>query len=75
MARPSPGRRATLFNRRLAIRDHDGNVARRVLVGIEDYREARVERFGLSLDDDELAGIAAAMKSRPADEEVPRAFL
>jgi N-hydroxyarylamine O-acetyltransferase len=75
VARPSPGRRATLFNRRLAIRDRDGSVARRVLARIDDYREALVEHFGLSLDDDELAGIAAAMASRSADEEVPRAFV
>jgi N-hydroxyarylamine O-acetyltransferase len=75
VARPSPGRRTTLFNRRLAIRERDGSVARRVLDGIEDYREALAEQFGLSLDDEELAGIAAAMAARSADEEVPRAFL
>jgi N-hydroxyarylamine O-acetyltransferase len=74
VARLSPGRRA-LFNRRMTIRGHDGSVARRVLVGVDDYREALVEYFGLSLDDDELAGVAAAMASRSADEEVPRAFV
>ena len=74
VARPSPGRRTTLFNRRLAIRDRDGRVARRILAGIDDYREALAEHFGLLLADDELAGVAAAMASRSADEEVPRAF-
>jgi hypothetical protein len=59
----------------MTIRGHDGSVARHVLVGVDDYREALVEYFGLSLDDDELAGIAAAMASRSADEEVPRAFV
>ena len=75
VARPSLGRRITLFNRRFAIRERSGSVTRRVLTGIDDYREALVEYFGLSLDDDELAGIAAAMASRSADEEVPRAFV
>jgi N-hydroxyarylamine O-acetyltransferase len=75
VARASPGRRATLFNRRLAIRDRDGSVARRVLAGIDDYREALAEHFGLSLDDDELVDVTAAMASRPPDEEVPRAFI
>ena len=75
VARPGPGRRTTLFNRRLTIRDRGGSVARRVLVGIDGYREALVEHFGLSPADDELVGITAAMASRSADEEVPRAFV
>jgi arylamine N-acetyltransferase len=75
VARPSQGRRATLFNRRLTIRGRDGGVGRRVLAGIDDYREALVEHFGLSPADDELVGITAAMASRSADEEVPRAFV
>jgi hypothetical protein len=45
------------------------------LIGINDYREALVEHFGLSLADDELVGTATAMASRSADEEVPRAFI
>jgi len=64
-----------LFNRRLAIRERAGSVARRVLAGIDDYREALVEHFGLSPEDDELAGIVAAIGARAADEEVPRAFV
>src|ERR1700730_8151782 len=40
--------------------------------GIDDFREALVEHFGLSPADDELVGITAAMASRSADEEVPR---
>jgi len=75
VARPSQGRRATLFNRRMTIRDRDGSVARRVLAGIDDYREALMEHFGLAPADDELVGITAAMASRSADEEVPRAFV
>jgi N-hydroxyarylamine O-acetyltransferase len=75
VARSSPGHRATLFNRRLAIRERDGSVARRVLIAIDDYREVLAEHFGLSLDDRELADIVAAMASHPADEEVHRAFV
>jgi hypothetical protein len=55
--------------------ERDGGGARRVLAGIGDYREALLEHFGLLLEDDELAGIAAAMAPRSADEEVPRAFV
>jgi N-hydroxyarylamine O-acetyltransferase len=75
VARPSLGRRITLFNRRFAIRERSGNVTRRVLTGIDDYHEALVEHFGLTLDNDELAGIAAAMAPRAADEEVHRLFV
>src|SRR4029077_248845 len=75
VARPGPGRRTTLFNRRLTIRDRGGSEARRVVVGIDGYREVLVEHFGLSPADDELVGITAAMASRSADEEVPRAFV
>jgi N-hydroxyarylamine O-acetyltransferase len=75
VARPSPGCRTTLYNRRFTIRDRDGSVARRVLDGIDDYRKVLVGHFGLSLDADELAAIAAVMESRAADEEVPRAFV
>jgi hypothetical protein len=74
VARPSQGPRATVFNPRLTIRDRDGSVARRVLAGIDDYREALIEHFCLSPTDDELVGITAAMASRSGDEEVPRAF-
>jgi N-hydroxyarylamine O-acetyltransferase len=75
VARPSLGRRITLFNRRFAIRERSCNVTRRVLTGIDDYHEALVEHFGLTLDNDELAGIAAAMAPRAADEEVHRLFV
>jgi N-hydroxyarylamine O-acetyltransferase len=75
VARPSAGRRTTLFNRRLTIRERDGSVARRVLAGVANYREVLGQHFGLSLDDDELAHVAAAMAYRSADEEVPRAFV
>jgi N-hydroxyarylamine O-acetyltransferase len=65
VARPSPGRRATLFNRRLTIRDRDGSAARQVLAGIDDYREALVANVGLSPAEDELVGITAVLVADP----------
>ena len=68
--RPGCGQRPTLYNRRFAIRNIDGQVTRRVLSGFEDYSEVLVQHFGLSLDEDEVAAIATAMESHAADEEV-----
>jgi N-hydroxyarylamine O-acetyltransferase len=70
VARPGRGERSTLFNRRFAIRDIDGNVRRRVLSGFEDYQEILVQHFGLSLDKEEVAAIATSMETHPANEEV-----
>jgi len=70
VARPGCGQRSTLYNRRFAIRNIDGQVTRRVLSGFEDYSEVLVQHFGLSLDEDEVAAIATAMESHAADEEV-----
>ena len=75
VARPLGEGRATLFNRRFAVRDRDRRVSRRVLAGAEDYREVLVERFGLSLAADEPAAIAAAMAAHAPDEAVHRFFL
>ena len=70
VARPGCGQRSTLYNRRFAIRNIDGQVTRRVLSGFQDYSEVLVQHFGLSLDEDEVAAIATAMESHAADEEV-----
>ena len=70
VARPGCGQRSTLYNRRFAIRNIDGQVTRRVLSGFEDYSEVLVQHFGLSLEEDEVAAIATAMESHAADEEV-----
>jgi N-hydroxyarylamine O-acetyltransferase len=75
VARPLVEGRATLFNRRFAIRDRDGRVSRRILAGAEDYREVLVERFGLSLAADEPLAIAQAMAAHAPDEAVHRFFL
>jgi len=74
VARPIVGGRASVFNRRFTVRDHDNRTNRRVLDGIDDYQDILVGEFGLALDDDELAAIAASMASHAADEEVHRAF-
>jgi len=70
VSRPGRGQRSTLYNRRFAIRDSDGQVTRRVLSGFEDYSEVLVQHFGLSLDEDEVAAIATAMESHAPDEEI-----
>ena len=70
VSRPGPGRRSTLYNRRFAIRDVNGQVTRRVLSGFNDYRDILVQHFDLSLDDEDIAAIATAMESHAADEEV-----
>jgi len=74
VARPIAGGRQTVFNRRFTIRDRDNRTARRVLNGIGDYRDVLVGEFGLRLDDDDLAAIAAAMAAHGADDQVHPAF-
>jgi N-hydroxyarylamine O-acetyltransferase len=75
VARPVAEGRATIYNRRFTIRNRDNRTARRVLDGIGDYRDVLLEQFGLTLDDNELTAIAAAMAPRAADEAVHRAFV
>jgi N-hydroxyarylamine O-acetyltransferase len=70
VSRPGRGQRSTLFNRRFTIRDIDGKATRRVLNGFADYHEILVHHFGLSLDEDDVAAIAASMEAHAADEEV-----
>ncbi len=74
VARPIVGGRTTVFNRRFTIRDRDNKTTRRVLNGIDDYRDVLVGEFGLTLDDNELAAIVAEMAPHGADEEVHPAF-
>jgi len=59
-----------VFNRRFTIRDRDNRTTRRVLDGVGAFRDVLVGEFGLSLSDDDLAKIAAAMESHRADEAV-----
>jgi N-hydroxyarylamine O-acetyltransferase len=54
VARPIPGGRMTVYNRRFTIRDLNNRTTRRVLNGIDDYREVLIREFGLMLDDSEL---------------------
>jgi N-hydroxyarylamine O-acetyltransferase len=75
VARPIPGGRMTVYNRRFTIRDLNNRTTRRVLNGMDDYRDVLLGEFGLMLDDGELAAIAAEMASHPADEDVHRAFV
>ena len=74
VARPIEGGRTTVFNRRFTIRDRDNRTTRRVLDGVADYRDVLVGTFGLTLDDGELAEIAAAMAPHRADQEIHPAF-
>ena len=60
VARPLPGRRATLLNGRLIIRKPDGVAERREVRGIDAYREVLAEVFALTLSADALAAVAAA---------------
>ena len=57
------------------MRDRDNRTVRRVLDGIDDYRNVLIGQFGLTLDDSELAAIAAEMAQHAADEEVHPAFV
>jgi N-hydroxyarylamine O-acetyltransferase len=75
VARPIRDGRMTLYNRRFTIRDRGNRTTRRTLDGIADYRDVLAGEFGLTLDNDELAAIAAAMASHAPDEEVHRAFM
>ena len=55
-ARPGPDRtRITLFNSRLNVRHPTGEVERRTLDGVTEYREVLAETFGLTLTDADLA--------------------
>lgn len=54
-ARPGPGKtRITLFNARLNVRHANGDVERRTLAGLAEYRDVLSETFGLDLSVSEL---------------------
>jgi N-hydroxyarylamine O-acetyltransferase len=54
-ARPGPNRtRITLFNARLNVRHATGEVERRTLADMSEYRDVLAETFGLTLSDEEL---------------------
>jgi len=61
VSRPWNGRRATLFNGRLTFRQADGSLEdRRALRGVDDYRVALRDTFGMTLAEDELLVVANA---------------
>jgi N-hydroxyarylamine O-acetyltransferase len=64
-ARPRPdGTRITLFNSRLNVRHSTGEVERRTLSDISEYRHALAEIFGLSLADSDLAAALGAVERK-----------
>jgi N-hydroxyarylamine O-acetyltransferase len=55
-ARPGPNRtRITMFNSRLNVRHATGDVERRILRDIDEYREVLAQAFGLNIPDADLA--------------------
>jgi arylamine N-acetyltransferase len=74
-AQPIENGRMTLFNRRFTVRDRDNRITVRALDGIGDYRDVLVTRFGLHIDDSDLAEIAALMAEHQPDEAVHQGFV
>jgi N-hydroxyarylamine O-acetyltransferase len=66
-ARPGPGKtRITLFNARLNVRHANGQVERRTLADIGEYREVLTETFGLALSDADLAAALETVTQKGA---------
>jgi N-hydroxyarylamine O-acetyltransferase len=64
-ARPGPNRtRLTLFNSRFNVRFPSGEVDRRTISGVEEFRDVLTNEFGLSLSEFELQTAIAHMKQR-----------
>jgi N-hydroxyarylamine O-acetyltransferase len=64
-ARPGPDRtRLTLFNKRFNVRYPNGEVARRILEGEDEFRRVLTEDFGLNLSDEELKTALAHVAQR-----------
>ena len=55
VARPAPDGRHTVFNRTYVQRPRSGDAVRTAIASAEALRALLAERFGLALDDDELA--------------------
>jgi N-hydroxyarylamine O-acetyltransferase len=64
VARPAPGRRYTLFNRRFSIRSLAGETEYRDIRGVEAYGAVLREYFDLAMDAADLEAIEAAMSVR-----------
>ena len=64
VARPGPGQRSTLFNRRYSVRLLSGEVEHREVLGAAAYGAVLEAHFGLRLDPADLAAIEAAMVRR-----------
>jgi N-hydroxyarylamine O-acetyltransferase len=65
--RPGPNRtRITLFNARLNVRHANGEVERRGLESVSDYRDVLAGTFGLALSDAELATALDTVTKRGA---------
>lgn len=66
-ARPGPDRsRITMFNARVIVRHSDGRSERRTLDGIDEYRRAVCEEFGLNVPDQDLAMMMGIAERRGA---------
>ncbi|WP_158554705.1 arylamine N-acetyltransferase family protein [Methylovirgula sp. 4M-Z18] len=64
-ARPGPdGTRITLFNARLNVRHTTGEVERRILDGIDEYRDVLSETFKISLPEKDLASALEIIEHR-----------
>jgi N-hydroxyarylamine O-acetyltransferase len=64
-ARPGPARtRITLFNARLSVRHGTGEVERRILGGLAEYRAVLADMFGITLSDADLGDALATVAER-----------
>jgi N-hydroxyarylamine O-acetyltransferase len=64
-ARPGPNKtRITLFNARLNLRSGTGEVERRILSDVADYRTVLADMFGLRLSEADLGAALATVESR-----------
>jgi N-hydroxyarylamine O-acetyltransferase len=65
VARPGPGRtRITLFNAHLIVRHASGEMQRRMLAGLAEYREVLRDTFGLDFSDAELVQMLEKVERR-----------
>ena len=73
-ARPGPNKtRITMFNSRLNVRHASGEVERRTLSGIDEYRKVLAQTFGLNITDADLA-LALETVERKGSHGPPHPF-
>lgn len=73
-ARPGPNRtRITMFNSRLNVRHANGEVERRILGGMDEYRNVLAQTFGLNITDTDLA-LALEIVERKGNHGPPHPF-